>query len=719
MKYTTKIDPVEDAPDKSVLALVDRDGNLEAWDPEFSGRVERDLIAEGNNGPTIMQYLPGMDAKDWAYVWARIESGGQIILPKTQGANPAHVVARKILLKEEGLVVIEGVPSTSDTSLRQLQNLQREILEAVASGWSLENIIDLLCRRVESLAADVVCSVLAVDSQQKLRPLAAPSLPEHFSRAVDGLSIGPCVGSCGTAAYLGAPVEVIDIASDPLWADYKALALPIGLRACWSSPIKGRSGRIVGTFAFYYSVPRGPSALDKEIVETCVDLCAIAIEHEEAQSRIQKLALSDPLTGMPNRTSFWQQASVLLNNSVSEGLSAAIHFIDLDNFKAVNDTFGHSFGDLLLQGVAERFKCCCMENSGFIARLGGDEFAILQSGIRKSDEIDSLAKSTLALFDEPFIIDDHKISVGASIGIARTRADGTTLNELLRHSDVALYRAKSEGQGTYRIFTDEIYQQILARRAVEDDLRKAIGTGEFAVFYQPIIDLASGMIVGFEALVRWFHPTRGLLSPVQFIPIAEETGVIASLGDEVLNTACNEAAGWPKPMRVAVNLSCLQLERPSLVLDIIRALERSKLAANRLDLEITESVRLTENAAMRNVLHQLKEMGIGISLDDFGTGYSSLSYLRSFPFDKIKIDLSFVRDIGKKADAMSIIRAATGLACDLGMRTTAEGIETEEQRAWLVAQNCSEGQGYLFGRPMSAKDLANFMNFEQADACRA
>ncbi len=590
---------------------------------------------------------------------------------------------------------------SANAALQRLQNL---ILVGVASGQTLKAIMDLLCREVEGIAPAVICSVVSVDPLGHVHPIACPSLGDDYANAIDGLSVGPRAGSCGTAAYRGEPVEVTDIATDPLWEDYRSLVLPLGLAACWSTPIRARDGEVIGTFAFYYRTPRGPSDFDRRIVETCVHLSAIAIEHENAQLRIQELAFLDALTGLPNRACFRQHAAEVLDAAARSGELLAIHYIDLDAFKDVNDTLGHWIGDLLLGQVAHRVQSC-LSRDEIITRLGGDEFAIIQTRPRDREDVCGLAGELVALFAEPFDIEDHEILIGASIGIVCAPDDGTDLINLLKKADLALYRAKNEGRGTYRMFEQEMFERVQARRILENDLRQALARSEFELVFQPIVAIGTCEIVSAEVLVRWNHPTRGTISPIDFIPIAEETGLIVDLGEWIFRQACREAATWPSHIRVAVNLSPIQLRKETFGLDVVSVLEETGLPAGRLDFEITETVPLNADAGMRHTLFHLKQLGIRIALDDFGTGYSSLSYLASFPFDRIKIDKSFVGELDQREDATSIVRAILGLAEDLGMSTTAEGVETADQLVWLAQRGCTEGQGYYFSRPLSRRDF--------------
>lgn len=597
---------------------------------------------------------------------------------------------------------------SDDRASAALQRLQGEILEAVARGNALVEVADLLCRRVESLAPDVLCSILLVDANGRIRPLAAPSLPAAYSLGLDGLAAGPKAGSCGTAAWRGEAVEVVDIAADPLWDDYRDAAIVHGLRACWSSPIKARDGRVIGTFAFYWRDRRGPGALERAIVERCVDLCAIAIEHDAVSSHVHRLAFHDAVTGLPNRSAFAEHAGgVLAALAGSDGVNVA--YVDLDDFKAVNDTLGHRLGDQLLRMVGERIAGCA-GCGAYVARLGGDEFAILQTSNEPDADGRLLAGRIRDALEDPFDVDDQRLTIGASIGIARARAGEADVDELARRADMALYEAKAAGRRTHRFFDPGMDAIVQLRRGLKQDLRSAVDAGAFRLVYQPIVDLESGTTIAAEALLRWRHPSRGTVPPADFVPLAEEMGLITPLGDWVLREACAAAARWRSGIKVCVNLSPLQLRKPGFVLDVVSALGQSGLAPHRLDLEVTESALLASDLAKRTALNDLHDLGVRLSLDDFGTGYSSLQLLRAFPFDKIKIDMSFVRDIGIDADSEAIVRAVIRLARDLGIRTAAEGVETAAQYEWLARHRCSEVQGFHYSKPLAEAELRAFLD---------
>jgi diguanylate cyclase (GGDEF)-like protein/PAS domain S-box-containing protein len=426
-------------------------------------------------------------------------------------------------------------------------------------------------------------------------------------------------------------------------------------------------------------------------------------ERRLAEARIMHMARHDALTDLPNRVLFREKMEQALNR----GDNLAVLFVDLDRFKAVNDTLGHPVGDALLCAVTQRLQMA-VRGADMVARLGGDEFAIIQVDTKPADASE-LAGRIIEQLSEPFDILGHQVVIGASIGIAIAPTDGKEPDQLLRNADMALYRAKSSGRGSYHFFQPEMDAQMQARHALETDLRKAVTAGEFEMYYQPIVELKGGSITGFEALIRWNHPQRGVITPDTFIPVAEEIGLIGALGDWVLKQACRDAAAWPANLTVAVNLSAVQFRNPSLALSIVAALNMSGLDASRLVLEITETVLLQDDRAILDTLHQIRALGARISMDDFGTGYSSLSYLRSFPFDKIKIDRSFIQELGRKDDCIAIIRAVTRLGDNLGMVTIAEGVETKEQLEILRAEGCTQVQGYLFSPPQPVSEVPRLL----------
>jgi diguanylate cyclase (GGDEF)-like protein/PAS domain S-box-containing protein len=435
--------------------------------------------------------------------------------------------------------------------------------------------------------------------------------------------------------------------------------------------------------------------LDYEGVPAVLIAVIDVTERKAAEARIAHMAHHDALTDLPNRVLFRQRMADVLSQRSRSGNLIGTLCIDLDNFKLVNDTLGHPIGDGLLQDVAARIERVLRQRDT-AARLGGDEFAVLVPEMKSPQELAVLAQRLIDVISEPYVIEGHMVTVGSTIGIAVAPTDGDDADHLLRNADLALYRAKAAGRSTFRFFEPEMDAQAQTRRQLEIDLRAALAMEKLEVHYQPLVDLATKDVVGFEALLRWPHPERGYIPPSEFVPLAEETGLIAPLGNFVLLRACADATAWPEHIKLAVNLSPMQFRVGNVFTTVSGALAVTGLAPDRLDLEITESVLLDRTDHVIAHLHALRALGVRISMDDFGTGYSSLSYLRAFPFDKIKIDRSFVRDLPNNRHTLAIVRAILGLAAGLDMKVVAEGIETQADLACLAAEGCKEGQGFLF-----------------------
>jgi diguanylate cyclase (GGDEF)-like protein/PAS domain S-box-containing protein len=461
-----------------------------------------------------------------------------------------------------------------------------------------------------------------------------------------------------------------------------------GIRNCRlaARPILDSSGRFIGY--------RG----------TATDIT----EEVEAQARARHLALHDSLTGLPNRVLFAERLNQALAARRRQSEPVAVLCLDLDHFKEVNDTLGHGAGDLLLKEVAARLQTC-VRPSDTVARLGGDEFAIIQSEISGSGDVQALSARIIEVIKEPFRIDGNELHVGVSIGVCMPLSREDSPEKLLKNADIALYRAKQAGRGATRFFEAKMDVELQDRKALENDLRNAIARDELDVNYQPVIDLKSQSITGVEALLRWKHPERGMVSPAAFVPIAEDTGLIGSIGEWVLQRACRQALDWPD-VRVAVNLSPVQFRQRNLIGMIRQILADTGLRPDRLELEITESVLINDTEAALKILNSLKDIGIKVALDDFGTGFSSLGYLSAFPFDKLKIDRAFISAPQTEEKPRAIVKSVISLGHSLGITTTAEGVETREQMTFLLEQGCEEVQGYLFAAPMSATQTTKFLS---------
>jgi diguanylate cyclase (GGDEF)-like protein/PAS domain S-box-containing protein len=601
---------------------------------------------------------------------------------------------------------------------KQIQRLQRDALAAIAEDRPLAEVMDLISSRVEAIAPDITCSILAVDREQRLRPLSAPSLPAAFGAAIDGLKIGPVTGSCGTAAYRRETVVVTDIETDPLWADFKGLPLPLGLLACWSTPITLRDGRVAGTFAFYYKQKRGPSVWHDLIVRACVNLCVVALERDESKAAIARLAYYDSLTGLPNRARLQDEMVRAIDQA--QAPQAALLFVDIDHFKDVNDTLGHAIGDQFLVQIAARLRREIWAVD-FISRHGGDEFVIVLDGA-DAPRAQRVAERLLEAIAEPVVVDGVTLPASASIGISLCPADGADAATLLRNADTAMYNAKAEGRGTWRFFEPEMNQMAQDRLLLGALLRDAVAREQITLAYQPQIDVASGGLACAEALARWTHPALGPIPPTRFIRLAEDCGLIEIIGEQVLAQALRQLRRWDQMgcvvPRIAVNISPTQFRNGGFPELVERQLVDHGIAPDRLTIEITEGVMMDAYPAAVANAERLREMGVVISMDDFGTGYSSLSHLAQLPVSEIKIDRGFMAHLEDSEAARSLVTAVVRIGESLGLRVVAEGVETEPQRRFVEALGCDVLQGYLFGEPMAPAVFAAWAHQREDEAVR-
>lgn len=501
----------------------------------------------------------------------------------------------------------------------------------------------------------------------------------------------------GKTAYDIFPKERADLISEHDAAALKDPNIPL-LISDHSIQIPGREDRLVTTKKLTVHDENGEPLCLIAVIEDVTD-------KRQAEERIAFLAHHDALTGLPNRAQFSKRLEDALD-WVGRGAQLAILFLDLDHFKTVNDTLGHFVGDELLKAVAERLRCC-IRDVDLIGRLGGDEFAIVQTAIAQPADASALAMRIQETLKTPYDLGAFQAVVDVSIGIALAPSDATDATELMKRADMALYQAKSEGRGRHRFFEPAMDAAMKARRKLDTELRSALVNDEFELLYQPVVTLAGNTIVGVEGLLRWHHPVSGMIAPAEFIPIAEESGLIIPIGEWVIRQACADAARWPHHISIALNLSPVQFRSPNLIPTIINALAMTGLPASRLELEITEDVLLQHNSENLAMLNRLRDLGVRIVMDDFGTGYSSLNYLRRFPFDKLKIDRSFVNDLTRhNAEARAIVQAVVSLATALKVSTIAEGVETKEQLKFLRAAGCTEYQGHLFSAPKPASEIA-------------
>ncbi len=636
------------------------------------------------------------------------------LIAKDGSLHLMELVARRAMGEDGELVGISGTLDdiTERKRIEFLEQDRNEVLEMVARNHPLPIVLEKIALTIERQRPELFCSIHLLKGD-RLYKGAAPSLPQSYSDAVEGLLIGPEEGSCGTAAYRREPVIVNDIKRSVLWVKYRELAVRTGLQACWSMPIISSKREVLGTVALYWREPTVENSDGLEPLNTISRLAAIAIEQRNLNDQLNYQAHFDSLTGLPNRMLFENRLDYSLAVAERKKEKLAVLFVDLDRFKVINDTLGHHTGDLVLQEVARRLLGC-IRNSDTLARLGGDEFTLILTDLKDIYKAEHIAQKLMDALEPPILLPDKNLHITPSIGISFYPDDGETAQELLSNADRAMYRAKLQGKNNYQFFAPEMNVQTLERLELENQLRGVLERHELCLFYQPHLDLKSGKMIGYEALLRWEHPLLGLVSPGLFIPLAEESGMIVPIGAWVLEQACRQAKTWHDkgypPLKIAVNVSAIQFNRADFIQTVKKALEASNLEPDRLELELTESLLLHNTTESLQKLAELKEFGVKLSLDDFGTGYSSLSYLQQLPIDTLKIDQSFIGanpQKGPRVDA--IVSAIVTMAHSLGMRVVAEGVETQEQLDFLRQINCDGIQGYIYSRPVPVDQLEELL----------
>jgi len=671
-------------------------------------------------GKRDLELLPMEFAQQFFADEQRVVQSGLPMLSQEEYAwgNKTWVSTTKVPLRNERNEIFAVAGMSRDITERKLADAlrdgQAQILEMIAKQAPLEDVLDRLVRLIDSQLTGIFGSILLVDEDgTRLRFGAAPNLPEAYVKAIDGIRIGPQVGSCGTAAYRREPVMVADIMHDPLYENYREGAVTAGLRSCWATPILSNRGEALGVFAMYSKEAREPASVETRLVDIATHMAGIAIERKLAEERIRFMANHDALTGLANRA--------LLNDRLSQALLYAqrydrwvtVAFVDLDNFKTINDSLGHNAGDELLKTVAKRMVDC-LRATDTVVRLGGDEFVILLLDQPKSAEIISATvRKIAAAIAAPICLEGHDLRVTSSMGIANYPDDGTDADTLLASADAAMYRAKEMGRDNFQFYTPELNAKVHEKFLLHEELRNAVARCEFVLHYQPQVDLRTGRVFAVEALIRWNHPTLGVLSPIKFIPMAEETGLIVPIGDWVLHEACRQNKAWQDaglpPMTVCVNVSARQLRDTSLISRVVSALQDSGLEAKYLELEMTESLIMLDVELAVTTMKELQELGVHLSIDDFGTGYSSLSALKSFPVSRLKIDKTFINDLTTNENDTAVASAVISLGKKLNLRVIAEGVETDDQLAFLRENNCDEMQGYLFSRPIPAQEIEELL----------
>jgi diguanylate cyclase (GGDEF)-like protein/PAS domain S-box-containing protein len=636
--------------------------------------------------------------------WMAVENGGdEEFLAYDRDGHEIWLSANaKAFRNRHGRVKYMFALLTDITETKQLRSLQQLIMTALADEIPITEIADQLCRRVEEIAPDVVSSLLHIDADGLIHPLGGPSLPQDYSRALDGVAIGPELGSCGTAAFYGKEVLAIDIDNDPRWQPFKARPLEVGLRACWSTPIKAKDGRVIGTFAFYFRESRPPSRWHQRIVDACVHLGALAIERKEARAQIARLAYFDMLTGLPNRARLRHLISEAIE-ACPTGKNVALVFLDVDNFKDVNDTLGHSAGDELLVQLAQRLRAQ-IQPDDMLGRLGGDEFVIVLPN-RDAAEASVVASRIAEALVAPLQIGANQVPMSASMGISIYPDNATDIDTLIQQADAAMYKAKSAGRSTYRFFSADMNRLAEQRLAYSAALRNAIANDGLKLHYQPQIRTIDGTLHGVEALARWHDPEFGEVSPAKFIPLAEECGLIEQIGLWSIREACRQIAAWRKAGLdipcVSVNLSPINFQNTELAAAVGESLADHGLPPEALMLEITEGVILNERSVAIESMNAIRGLGVGLSLDDFGTGYSSLSRLAHLPIRELKIDRSFMRDVESNPGTRAIVTTVVRVGQSLQLAVVAEGVETDGQRKLLADLGCDVIQGFLCAPALS------------------
>lgn len=592
-----------------------------------------------------------------------------------------------------------------------LLELQNVILRMVARGDGLEETLSRLCVEAEALARGIVCSILTLDGDGRLHPAAGPSLPAHYSAALDNLPAGPDMGSCGTAAYLGKPVIVRDIAHDPLWENFRGLALPLGFCACWSSPIFSSDGRVIGTFAFYFRETRGPTLLEKSIVEICLPLCMIALERQERLLAHSRLAFTDVLTGRPNRTKFEKDLRACRDDW-------GLLLVDIDNLKTVNDTFGHNVGDALIAAVAARLSAAVKPFETY--RLGGDEFAVIV-GSASAETAASLAAGILASASEPAVCNGHTVFWSVTIGAAERNHPDQTQEVVRQNADLALYHAKETQRGGFVHHDETLGTAISARFDAIRNVALALDEDRIRAYYQPVVHLDTSEIVSVEALCRMIGRDGSIISASQFHEATKDARVAAALTRRMLKQVARDVGGWIRSgiafQHVGINISAADFQGGGLSDLLAETFGAADVPLSHAILEVTESVYISQrDKTVANEIKTLRARGLKVALDDFGTGFASLTHLLTVPVDIIKIDKSFVDRLGPGDAGGCIIEGILHIAKGLGIRVIAEGIETPEQAERLGAMGCVMGQGYLYSKAVPAEEMTVLLREQGQDS---
>ena len=700
------------------------DWNIETDEVYYSPRWKSMLGYGENDLDNTLNTWSGLvhpDDKDMVlekvqdYIAGRVDSFEVEMRMRHRDGHEVFVLSRAFLVTRESdgkpvRLVGTHVDITERKKAEAYDDKNTEILEMVAIGRPAADIYDAIALMYEDRHPGMRCSMLELHDNKLLHG-GAPSLPKEYCDAVHGLKNGPNVGSCGTSTYTGKRVLVENIETDPKWKKIKHVALPHGMRCCWSEPIMNSYGDVLGAFGMYYNHCALPNEKESNDLKSAARLAGIVMERDQAQKRIRTLAYTDELTGLASRAYFHQNLEELIKTSGRHNHRFGLLYIDLDDFKGVNDSLGHDAGDLLLKTIAKRLESTCRE-SDFIARLSGDEFCILAEEV-DDDYAANVAQRCLDAISQPIELSARKLTPACSIGIARYPEDGEDLTALLKAADTSLYAAKENGKNQYAFYKRELTRRAEYRFQIELYLREAIEKQQLSLVYQPQIDVNSGKIIGVEALSRWRHPLLGQVPPTDFIATSERIGMIKPLTEWVISTACSQAIAWKKEgfstLRMAVNISPNHFLDKEIVPLIKRIINETGIAPAELELEVTESVVQTDQ---RNLLifQDLKDLGVLLAIDDFGIGYSSFASLKHLKVDCLKIDKYFVDDMLVDKKALLLISSMVEMGHKLGYGIIAEGVEASEQFNILKHLGCGTAQGYLFSKPVDANAISKLLN---------
>lgn len=703
-----------DASD-TAIAISDPQGNIVYVNRGFSRMLGWHL--DEINRPISELLMPDAEhAAQYAY-YAGLDTGEStawedIVVGQDQQRYWVKIVSN-LVTSTAGCWQYTVTTLTDITQVKLYAALQQPTLDAMVQELPLAEILEIICLEAERIVPDMATSILEVDAAGKLHPLAAPSLPYAYSKSLDGVEVGPMVGSCGSAAWLNETVKVNDIKTDPRWSPFCHMVWPLGYTACWSTPICNSHGMVVGTFAFYFHENNRSVAerFHPLLVDACTALCALALEREHSRQRIRQLAFYDELTGLPNRNLLYAKAEQALAAMARNDQALAVLVMDMDHFKKVNDSLGRSAGDELLCRVAAKLKQG-MRAMDMAGRLSGNAFVLVLPQCDAAQVQHILARIRTLLM-EPVLLARSSLSVSASVGIAMFPEDGRDVGTLLHRAEMAMYQAKKAGRGQSRFFSNEINVRAQERLMFENALRDALQHNQLHLHYQPQMGLSTGDLHGVEALARWNHPAMGEIPPARFIPLAEECGLINELSRWVLHEACRQLASWratgvPIPC-IAVNLSVSNFQDVHLPSLIAHVLESNGLLPKDLIVELTESMLLDNTPGVMQVIEAIDALGVRLSLDDFGTGYSSLSYLRRLPVSGLKLDRSFVVDLEHDEAAQALSSAILEIGRSLHLHVVAEGVETPAQHHILLELGYPVAQGYLYSPPLPADQLTSWV----------